>query len=249
LQQTGSPAGGFIHFAGAVPTTANNLASTVLKGGNTLAGITLGVNTVTFAAGMPGVYKVDLILYATTVAQPTPGGWAGSAGATNAPNLILNDSSNGAASNASSVATTSFAMVTNFVTISPTGGLITLTPTAIAGAQGVDLIIMSVPSSALSSVKNVESDRAEIDELRDEVREMREWFRSNARLLESHHSASSSDGRVRILATTGSSSVPAPTETMSEPDTPDESKESDLNKSVHISRSMASRLSQALRLQ
>jgi len=229
LQQPGSPFGGVAHFSSLTATSSNNFAGSVLQAGNTLAGVVIGSNTITFPAGQPGNYKVDITMTAGTSvgAIALASLSAGATGLT----LFTSAGARDASDEQQSLAgTTVFAaMLSVCLSCTAAGGVLTITPATIvtSGAGYLDIFITSLPSSVVTlSLKN---EKEEIDELRDEVREMREFMRLVA---------SRSDGSSSSTCSVG----------MSEPVTPDESKESDLQGSVHISRSMASRLSQALRL-
>jgi len=160
--------GGVVHFQGVTPTTANNFATVGLEAGGTpsLTGITIGVNTITFPANIPGNYKIDVVMYASTsVTTPNAGGGVGSAGATAGPKLFavggVDDNSSSAYSAASTSAT--YAMVSNIITVGQTGGVVTYTPSTITGGNGVDIFITSLPTTVLTVD---EEEQLEINQLK-----------------------------------------------------------------------------------
>jgi hypothetical protein len=110
-------------------------------------------------------------------------------------------------------------------------------------SSNCDLFIVRLPNNLVTMTGKLGND--ELGELRDEVASMRAFMRqfSSFGLLSGDRETSSLDSPLmQIRPVQASSSSVAG----SEPDTPDECKESDLQKSVHISRSMAERLSRAL---
>ncbi len=132
-----------------------------------------------------------------------------------------------------STATATPTLNTNSLTI---GGLVNMTD------GNLDITISRVPTSMITDNGQGKS---ELDELRDEVAIMRTFMKqfSSFGLLSGDRVTSSLDSplmQVRPVQASCSSAAG------SEPDTPDECKEADLERSVHISRSMASRLSRAL---
>jgi len=149
LQQPGALSGGVAHFSGTTPTTANNFATAVLQPGNTLAGITLGVNTVTWPAGMPGNYLMLMDISGATSA--TALGFTPSAGAANLALATTNNTRDDVAQIQSGNGGANVPAV-GFITVSVanTGGLVTVTPGTLVGGDGMDLWIFALPSTILT---------------------------------------------------------------------------------------------------
>lgn len=161
-QQPGAPAGGVAHFSSIVPTTANNLAGAVLQAGNTLSGVTLGVNTITFPAGVAGNYLINFYVggntSATAIVNMVPSAGASNLnllsinGARDATSLVLSDAT---------AAAVYVASATQTITVSSTGGLVTISPSTLVGGDQMDLWIIALPSTVLT-VDEIEQKEIEV---------------------------------------------------------------------------------------
>jgi hypothetical protein len=206
-----SVAGSVAHWSSIAATSANNLAAAVLQSGNTLAGIVLGTNTVTFPAGQPGNYFVLLTLAGGTSAATVAA--TVSAGATVLTLLTqsaVRDSISEVFANGGTTTNPTFNL--QCVTVANSGGLITYTPGTVVGTGSMDLFIFALPNSILSVD---EKEQLEIDELRER--------------------ADLQDAKIdRLMALlSGSASPTADFE---------ERKESDMDTSIHIPRSLFAKL-------
>jgi len=128
--------------------------------GNTLSGITLGTNTITFPSGVAGNYLVQMNIQGATSA--TNFGVSASAGAS-ALNLLGLSGARDAAAQANSLTatTTAYATTTVTVTVASSGGLLTLTPSTITGTGTMDLFIFALPSTVLT-VDEIEQKEIEV---------------------------------------------------------------------------------------
>jgi len=218
--EASSIVGGVAHFSGTVPTTSNNLATATLAAGYTpaLGGITLGTNTIVWPAGIPGNYLVSVNVQGATSAAAFTSVSA-SAGAS-VLNLMTSTTKDATWILSYAAATAGFTTGALFsVSVATSGGTVTLGPGAIVGGGiGVDVFIVSLPSSVLTATQPVGRD--EIDELKDEVRMLSSYLKRQ-RLS---NLDSDSDVESSVL----------------------ECKEADLEKSVHISQTMASKLLRAV---
>jgi hypothetical protein len=145
-------AGGVVHFSGTAPTTANNFATAVLQTGGTpsMTGITLGVNTIVFPAGIPGNYLIEMCVGGSTSAAALNNSLG--AGIT-ALNLFVSATTRDATPNAVSAASAVngvSAMMATSVTVAIGGGTYTVTPSTLVGGNNMDLFIVSLPSSLLT---------------------------------------------------------------------------------------------------
>jgi hypothetical protein len=145
--------GGVLHFQGITPTTANNYATTTLTAGGTpslASAITIGPNTMTFAAGVPGNYLVvTSIEGSTSVVAGTFTPSAGAAALNYFPYGNVRDA-NGSMQSTNGGANTAFMNVSAY-SVATTGGLVTLTPGAIVGGTAVDIWVISLPTSILAT--------------------------------------------------------------------------------------------------
>jgi len=223
----GAPVGGAVHFSSITATTANNFNGAVQQSGATLGGVTLGTNTITFPANVPGNYLAIMQIAGATSATaftetPSAGASAlnlltGSATRDNANSILTNNGT-----------TTNAAMNLFSFTIAATGGLITLGASTIVGAGSMDLWIFALPSSILSID---EKEQIEIDELRDLSEGQAQRLDALEKMLRDVMSAHSNDSldRVKVLS--------------DECKGDDESSgsDSDLSQSVHIPKGVLSK--------
>jgi hypothetical protein len=146
-----STVGGVVHFSATVPTTANNFATATLQSGGTpaLTGIGLTANTITFPAGIPGNYLLQMNLIASTSCSAYT--IALGAGATPLGLLtnVTRDSAGALYSLASTAGTVATATLS--FTLATTGATLTVTPSTIVGGTGMDLFIVSLPASVLTT--------------------------------------------------------------------------------------------------
>jgi len=148
LQHPGAISGAAAHWSSIAATTANNFAGAVLQAGNTLGGVVLTTNTITWPAGVAGTYFVQL-----NVAGATSASALGAASATVTGFNILSQSAVRDATNqVNSLAgtTTSPAMTSLTVTVSSSGGNFVFSPSTIVGTGTMDLFIFSLPSTILT---------------------------------------------------------------------------------------------------
>lgn len=170
-----SVVGGVVHFSSVSATTANNFAGAVLQPGGspTMTGITLGVNTVVFPAGMPGNYLLLL-----SIAGGTSASQLGAITGTGLTGLNLYGQSGVRDTNYNAVSlagtTTSSAMLNEAITLTTSGGTGTISgPSTIVGTGTMDLFIISLPSTVLTSSVAV----GDVLELRDQISELRDMVR------------------------------------------------------------------------
>jgi len=215
--------GGVVHFSAISATTGANLTNMVLQSGGTpsLTGITMTAQTITFPANIPGNFLVQVNLMGATSCSAL----SFASGTATALNIqTVNATRDAIDANASLAGTTSnFAALTLTVSVPVGGGTIVLGGGTIVGTGSGDVFITSLPASVLTSIKKYNS--AEIDTLRDRLSRMEEMFSC----------ASISNNHVTVRQ-----------ESDSDCDSFLEQKETDLVKSVHISSSMAQKLSKAL---
>jgi len=214
----GSPVGGVVHFSSIASTTANNFAGAIQQSGGTLGGIVLGTNTITFPANIPGSYLLLQTVAGATGA--TPFSFA-SLGAATAINLLtqsaVRDATDVVFSNAGT--TTAPAMDVLCVIVPAAGCTITMNPSTVVGTGSMDLFVFALPSTVLT-IDQIE--QLEIDELKDEVGELRSQLNEiHAMLLAG-----------RVDGSCGSSSVKAVVHAF---DAPDDSEE-EMEKSIHITK-------------
>jgi len=153
--------GGAVHFSGTLPTTADNFATSVQQTGASpqLAGITAAANVITFPAGIPGNYLINLSILAATSASVI--GMSPGSGVTSL-NLITNTTRDSTSQAVSAAATAAkWATMTYTVTVATGGGTITVSPSTIVGGAGMDLFIVNLPASVLTVVQR---DHSRIEE-------------------------------------------------------------------------------------
>jgi hypothetical protein len=132
------------HFFGTTPTTANNLATLVVKPGNTFLPV-LGVNTITFPSNAIGTFLITYIFNGTTshaglaVSTVTNG--------TNAPAMFTGDTGAGVEVGQGTANYISIVAVT----LTAGSAVVTYSPGAIVNPLNLDLIINQIPSSILTS--------------------------------------------------------------------------------------------------
>jgi len=144
---------GAVHFSGITPTTANNFATATLQSGGSLLlqSIVLGTNTITFPAGIAGNYLIVMTVAGSTSASSalalTP-----SAGASDLNMLSYGGARDqiSSAGTASGGADVNVTVVSTF-TVAASGGLVTVTPSVLTGGNAMDLFIVSLPASVLTS--------------------------------------------------------------------------------------------------
>jgi len=145
--------GGLVHFSSIAATTANNFAGAVLQSGGTpsLTGITLGVNTIVFPAGIPANYFIFMAVAGATSATLI-GGFTGGTGLNILSQSAVRDA---ASAYGSASGTTVFpAMSLTTMTVPTAGITFTLsTVSTITGTGTMDLFIISMPASVLTVVK------------------------------------------------------------------------------------------------
>lgn len=213
----GAPVGGLAHWSMINGTTANNFATSVLQAGNTLLGITLSSNTINFPANQPGNYKIDLTMAGATSATAISGNTVSSGVA-----LLPYYTGGGVRDASSSVAslaatTTAVASFSVIINVNSSANTFVFNPSTIVGAGSGDLFITALPSTILTVD---EKEQVEIDELKVRADEQ---DRKIERLM------------ALLTPTPSSPSLPL-----------DDCKEDDLEQSVHLSRTMASRIGLAL---
>jgi len=217
-----SVVGGVMHFSSTSPTTSNNFNNAVLQSGYTptLGGISVSTNTITFPSNVPGNYLIQLSVAGSTSASAL----ALASTTTTALNLITQVGTRNAVNYVFSAANTSngSAMFTYCCTVPETGANIVLTPSTLVGGNAMDLFIVSLPSTVLTVD---ETEQLEIDELKSKVSEL-------SRNLEYLMKRTLFPPLISIPHEDGDAVL----------DSPDECKESDLEKSVHIPASAAQKL-------
>jgi hypothetical protein len=158
LQQPGAPEGGVVHFSSIAATTGNNFAAAVQQSGNTLAGITLGVNTITWGAGIPGNYFVSLTVAGGTSASAISGN---TESVTNLVILTSGGTRDVSAATASLAGTTtSAAMFNATVSVTAAGGNYVLNPSTIVGTGSMDLFVIALPSTVLTLEQKIEKEES-----------------------------------------------------------------------------------------
>jgi len=220
--------GGVVHFSGTAPTTADGFATAVQQAGavSPMTGITAAANVITFPSGMPGNYFIQLSFQASTSSTaftlPHSGGISSlnlftGTGARDAGPTIVSAASAGSAQ---------AAIVSNTISLTNAGGTITLTGLTLVGGNSMDLFIVALPATILTVVQK---EQQEIDDIRRDNEEL------HARLA-----------RLEVMYL--KSMAPEPhryvnTELSSGPESPlEESKEAELERSIHVPRSMFAKL-------
>lgn len=224
----GAPVGAVAHFSSIAATTANNFASAALQSGATLGGVTLGTNTIVFPANVPGNYKIDINIMGATSAT---GFSVSSVGTGTALNFYSQSAVRDSVSQVFSGngVTTNPAMLATTLTVPAAGCTVTLNASTITGTGTMDLWITALPSSVLSVD---EKEQVEIDELRDEVSEMRAMLKTLCGNSTRSFNVAS-DGSCSSMSAKSAIAV-------QEPMTPDDSTE--MEQSIHISKEMVMKL-------
>jgi len=161
-----------VHFSGTVPTTANNFATAALQSGGSLLlqAITLGTNTITWPAGLAGNYLCQMnILAGTSASALSVSPSAGASGLN-----LLTSTTRDATSIAYSVAATAgqVATATFTVTVAASGGLVTIGASTIVAGTGMDLFIVSLPSSLLTKPALPPSAEERVQHLESQVQQL-----------------------------------------------------------------------------
>jgi len=221
LQQPGAPLGGVAHFSSIAATTANNFAAAALQTGSTLNGITLGINTLIFPAGIPGEYFVYCSVAGATSATAITWNAAG-----NGVNIFTQSAVRDAATQQDSLAgtTTAPAMAGLTVNCPNAGFTATLTPSTITGTGSMDLFIFSLPAAPLLNVE-----QKEIDTLRAQVAKQDSLLERLITRLDSLDGLSAPKIRRKKME-------------IEECKSDDDESPDELDKSIHISREVAEKL-------
>lgn len=149
---------GAVHFSSIAATTADNFAGSVQQAGSLapLTGISIASNVITFPAGMPGNYLLEMAVSGATSASGFAVNYT-----TGATALLLMTAAGvrNASSSIVSLAgtTTSSAVVSKTFTVASSGATLTVTPSTIVGAGNMDLFIVSLPPTVLTVVEEEES--------------------------------------------------------------------------------------------
>lgn len=156
--------GGVVHFSGTVPTTANIFATAVQQPGASLnmQGITLGSNVINFPAGIAGNYLISLTEQAATTAAAFTSLSAG--GGCSVLNLITSTTRDATWNITSAAATTGYAVCAQItVTLSALAGTLTFgAGTLVGGGIGMDLFIVGLPSTVLTST--IQTDKVNLEQ-------------------------------------------------------------------------------------
>jgi len=219
---------GVLHFSGTIPTTANNFATAALQAGGSpvmAGGITLGTNTLIFGPGMQGNYFVALSVMGSTSASAS-GGITSGAGIANLDLFTAAATRDDISYALSAAGGASVPAILNFtITVAASGGTVTFSPSTIVGGYGMDLWVVALPSTILTMTED-EREQLEIDELRDEVKDMRNQIQYLLSKSQFDGSSSSSSAKSAI--------------SVLEPLTPDESV--GMEKSIHITKDVVMKL-------
>jgi len=151
ILEASSLAGGVVHFTSIAPTSADNFAGSQQQpgGSSQLQPITVGSNTITFPAAIPGNYLITMMVAGSTSA--TALSFASSTGVGSLKLFAKTgvvDNSSFTASLAGT--TTAAAMYAYAVTLSAAGGTIVFTPSTLVGGNAMDLFITSLPVTVLT---------------------------------------------------------------------------------------------------
>jgi len=189
-------AGGVLHFSGTAPTTANNFATAVLQAGGTpsLVGVTAAANVITFPAGLPGNYLIQMNIGGSTSASAF--------GAPTTTGTFLYLFTFGGARDAQPYATTLAATTTSVagvsitVTIPVGGATVTISPSTLVGGNVMDLFIVSLPTALITSKVPFGDD---IEQLRCEIADLRALVQArDSPWIENDDAASSSGPAVKL---------------------------------------------------
>jgi len=143
---------GVIHYSSIAATTGDNFAAAALQSGGTapMTGITVGSNTVTFPAGIPGNYLLLLSVAGATsatalVASSMTGGVSTLA-------LLSQSAVRDASSQQTSLAGTTTSPAINIIarTVTAAGGTQVYSPSTITGTGTMDLFVIALPASVLT---------------------------------------------------------------------------------------------------
>lgn len=219
LESASLSAGNVAHFSSLVGTTANNLAGMTIQTGSTLTGVTVAGNAITFPAGQAGNYLCFIAIQAATSVGAF--GFGSVTGGVSLLNLLSSANTRDNNSGIASVGgTTTFGTMIMFtVNVTALGGTLIISPSTIvtSGTTAGDVWVIALPSTILTAD---EEEQVEIDELKVRADEQDRKIEKLMALL-----------------------TPIP----SSPSLPlDDCKEDDLEQSVHLSRTMASRIGLAL---
>jgi hypothetical protein len=147
--------GGAVHFSSITATTVDNFAGVALQNGSTpaLTGITAASNAVVLPSGIPGNYMLTLaIAGATSATAVNIGASGGVSGLSIMTKSAVRDA--GPAHGSVAGATTSPYIAVYAFTLTAAGGSVLLTtPSTITGEGSVDLFIVSIPPTLLTSAR------------------------------------------------------------------------------------------------
>jgi len=149
--------GGVLHFSSLTATSANNFAGAVLQTGGTpaLAGISLatGNNTVTFPAGVPGNYLLNVTLSAATSVGAIS--YSSVTSGVTSLGLLTNSSGRDSISYLSSNAGTTSNVVSllQILSVTSAGGTFVMSPGTIvtSGTAFLDVWIVALPVTVLTA--------------------------------------------------------------------------------------------------
>jgi len=166
LQSPGAPQGGVAHWSGIAATTANNLNG-VLQPGFTLPNITMTAATITFPAGQPGNYLVQVNIAGATSASAFD--YVTSTGGVSPLLIQSGGATRDAVYSVPSLAgtTTNAVMNTTTVNVTTAGGTLVFGASTIVGTGTSDVWIFSLPSTVITF-----NDKVEISELKDTVSDL-----------------------------------------------------------------------------
>jgi hypothetical protein len=227
LQQNGAPSGGFAHFQAITGSTGAQLTGMALQSGNTLSGITMTAQTITFPANQSGNYLVATSLGGGTscgaLALSTTTGGVSTA-TPPAPKLFTIGSADQTTTIFSGAGVTSAPSMSSIVVnvTALTGTLVYSSPTVVGTGYG-DVFIISIPPSVLT----VDVKEEEIHTLQNQLNSQQDLIdsliasmaslRSSSQCSSSYNSVSQDDispvyedvnGALRIDTSHGPSSLP-----------------------------------------
>jgi hypothetical protein len=145
---------GAVHFSSIASTSADSFSGSVLQSGGSPAfsGITTAANVITFPAGIPGNYLMVMTVAGATssTAWTTATGAGGVSGLSTLTQSAVRDAVNNVFSLAGTTTNPVFLLKT--FTLANATGTITLSPLTITGTGSMDLFILSLPTTLLTSV-------------------------------------------------------------------------------------------------